>query len=305
MTSDIDRDALSRVIALVNHKGGVLKSSIAANVGGTAAADGMRVLLVDLDPQGDLKHDLGIDPALDDGGKSIADVLLFGDDYDFTIVRDVRPNLDLICGGKGMRLVHADGDSEAAHVFARRLAQIAGDYDLVLLDCPPELVDLYDLALTAARWVLIPVKADMASLDGLLQVGARVNRIRRQDNPTLAYLGVVVAAHTPAATQVLTRIEARLDAVKDLAPMFTTQIRHSEAVAYYARERGQLVAELAHDDKAAKSVRLAKLSRKSDTAAVDDLDLPAVKSAHGVAQDYQALTDELCARISAAEQEQA
>ncbi|MCU1548539.1 MAG: phosphopantetheine--protein transferase [Arthrobacter sp.] len=141
MKYDLDRGALSRVIAVINGKGGVFKTSLVANVGGLLAEGGSRVLLVDLDPQGDLAEDLGYADQ-GDGGRSLAASLCFGGAPDLLL--GVRSNLDVIAGGPHLDDAaaflgaKAQKDRDAAQLaLARLLAEVAGEYDLVLLDCPP------------------------------------------------------------------------------------------------------------------------------------------------------------------------
>lgn len=138
-----DAAALSRVVAVINGKGGVLKTSIVANVAGCLAKS-MRVLVIDLDISGNLKMDLGMTAAAeDDAGKSVVDAVWSG--ADLQIVREVRPNLDMVFGGRALEMLSSLAKSSMsdelptgsiATEFASRLADVAEDYDLVLLDCP-------------------------------------------------------------------------------------------------------------------------------------------------------------------------
>ncbi len=307
-----DLDALSRVVAVINGKGGVLKTSIVANVAGCLAAKGnMRVLAIDLDISGNLKLDLGlIDPQLDDGGKGLVDAVWSG--TPLPIVRNVREGLDFVYGGRNLEMLgqlakmptaeDLPAGSVAAE-FAARLAEVADDYDLIFMDCPPGNGELQDMALAATRWVLIPTKTDQASWDGLKGVGPRVRRAR-QSNPELSYLGVVVTAHNPAATRVRRNTKARLDEVGESVPLLETFVRHSETAAHDCRSRGQLAHELARDAVASQAQRLTALTarRKGDLSS-NVIALPTALSgtADSLAGDYTRLAQEICDRISAAE----
>ena len=309
-----DAQALSRVIAVANGKGGVLKTSLVANVGGYLAATGMRILLVDLDAQGNLKFDLGlVDSADDDAGKSIVDAVWY--DHPLKVVSDVRPGLDFVFGGRALEMLTALTHSPMAAdlpgggvpaAFARRLAAIADQYDLVIFDCPPGSGEIQDMALRAARWVLVPTKTDDGSLDGLRAVGPRVKRAR-EHNPELSWLGVVVTAHSTSATRILRDTLATLAEVADTLPAFSTVIRHSEATARDCRSRGQLAHELAQDVASSAPERLKALTARRRVQRSDNvIFLPEVphalsETSGSLASDYAKLAAEICARITAAE----
>lgn len=311
MSENTDYDALSRVVAVINGKGGVLKTSIVSNVGGCLARSGMRVLTIDLDISGNLKLDLGmVGSELDDSGKGIVDAIWTG--TPLPIARDVRPNLDMIFGGRALEMLSKLAQSTMAEElptgsvaaeFAARLGEVAEDYDLILLDCPPGNPELQDLALAATRWVLIPSKTDEGSWDGLLGVGPRVKRARKS-NPELQYLGVVLTAHNPSATRVYRNTRVRLEEVSETLPLLDTVIRHSETTAHDTRQRGQLAHELAKDAGESKALRLQALRTRGRGGEAGAPDLPAALSgtADSVAGDYTRLAQEICDRISAAEQ---
>lgn len=309
-------DALSRVVAVVNGKGGVLKTSVVANVGGyLAAKGGMRVLLVDLDVQGNLKFDLGlVDSPEDDGGRSVLDAVWSG--TPLKVVTGVRPRLDFVFGGRNLEVLTSLSHSQIASdlpgggvpgSFALRLAEVAGDYDMVLLDCPPGSGEIQDMALRAARWALIPTKTDDASLDGLLAVGPRVRRAREK-NPMLDWLGVVITAHTAGASRILRDTLATLDEVSDTLSPFDSRIRHSEATARDCRSRGQLAHELAKDVSSAPSQRIealkarARVKREDNVVFLPEVPETLAKASVPLADDYRLLAEEICARIAAAEQ---
>ena len=307
-----DVETLSRVVAVINGKGGVLKTSIVANVAGCLAKSGMRILVIDLDISGNLKLDLGmLGSTHDDAGKGILDAVWHGSPL--PIVSDVRPGLDLVFGGRGLEMLGQLTKSSMAEdlptgsvagEFAARLTEVADDYDLVLLDCPPGNGELQDMALAATRWVLIPTKTDQASWDGLLGVGPRVKRAR-QTNPDLTYLGVVVTAHNPAASRVRRNTKARLAEVGETVPLLESFIRHSETAAHDCRSRGQLAHELARDAVASKAQRLSALSarRRGEAEHSNVVTLPTALSgtADSLAGDYARLAQEMCQRITAAE----
>ncbi len=320
-----DLEALDRVVAVINGKGGVLKTSIVANVAGCLAKNGMRVLAVDLDISGNLKLDFGqLNNRRDDSGKGVVDAVWNGSPL--PVVTDVRPGLDFIFGGRGLELLGQLAKSPMAEEletgsvageFAARLVDVADDYDLILIDCPPGNGELQDMALIASRWVLIPTKTDQASLDGLLGVGPRVKRAR-QLNPDLAYLGVVITAHNPAATRILRNTMESLDEVGETVPLLESTIRDSQSAAHDCRARGQLAHELARDVKQSRTLRLKALSARrraskgepehsgSDPSPRPDNVVPIPTAglsatANSLAGDYARLAQEICDRVTAAE----
>ncbi|MDT0235246.1 ParA family protein [Curtobacterium sp. BRB10] len=307
----MDRTALNRVIAVSNGKGGVLKTTITANIGGLLAASGSRVLLVDLDPQGNLAEDLGFTGSdRDDRGAALADALQTGGRYGATPVRTIRDNLDVFVGGPELErasafLVTRGSQSETTQLaLARVLAPIAADYDLVLIDCPPGEEALQTAAMGAAKWVLVPVKSDASSRRGFEAVANRLELVRGQHdgvtgyNPEVGLLGVVLVGVGTNSTAI--RREARHRIVgEDTAAsrdVFESTIRHSEATAQATRETGQLVHEL--DDQVSRAPKWYQIRRGEATA--PDF---APRSATNVADDLQAVTEELVARLASAESE--
>lgn len=304
MRTQVDRSALTRVVAVVNGKGGVGKTTITANVGGLLAANGSRVLLVDLDPQGNLGEDLGYTGTpIDDRGEALATALVSSSPVHPHA--DVRPNLDVLVGGAhmdaaaaGLTIKSQDDPLGAKTALATALQGVATDYDLVLIDCPPGQEALQQAALTAARWALIPVKTDASSRKGLRDVARRLDAVL-DANPDLDLLGVALFGVNRGATRVLET--ARESIATDLgegAPVLNSTIRHVEAAAQEARDRGLLVHEL--EEAVLAGPKWFELRRKGIRH-----DGPRSKSATGLADDLQALGNEILQRLIAAEAEPA
>jgi chromosome partitioning protein len=295
MAATIDRAALSRVIAVMNGKGGVFKTTLTANLGGLLAHNGQRVLLVDLDPQGNLAEDLGYTgDDRDDRGAALADALQTHGRFVSEPVRQVRPNLDVFVGGPELEkasafLVTRGSSSEETQLaLARVLEPIASQYDIVLIDCPPGEEALQTAAAGAARWILAPVKSDASSRRGFEAVADRMQLVRGER--------AGAAGVNPSATVVQREARHRIEGEGENASgdVFTATIRHSEATAQAARERGLLVHEL--DDKLAESPKWYQVL-KGEAAAASF----APPSATSVADDFQAVTEELVARLATAE----
>jgi chromosome partitioning protein len=247
----IDYEVLSRVIVVGNDKGGAGKTTLTTHLGGMWAAAGQRVLLVDLNSQGNMAEDLGYNgSSADDQGEALFKALQEG--QPLHPLSGIRPNLDVVPGGRAvqdlpwemLRRAQHQGLTAGMGALARSLEPIAEDYDLVLVDSPPENHTLQQLALTAARYLLIPVRTDDSSRKGLRLI-AKQFALVRQVNPLLALLGVVIMASSTSARNV--RAEAIRELENDLAgaaPVFSTFVRYSEALARDVRKRGQLAHEL-------------------------------------------------------------
>jgi cellulose biosynthesis protein BcsQ len=297
----VNRSALRRTLAIINGKGGVGKTSLTANLGGLLAAAEYRILLVDLDPQGNLGEDLGY-TADGDEGAGLFTAVSAG--QPLAPIKDVRPGLDVVPGGEqlhelaGALYARRQRHQEAAATaLAVSLSAIAGNYDLVLLDCPPGQDVLQEAALSAARWVVIPTKTDASSRKGLREVAQRFVAARHI-NPDLAVLGVVLFGVNRAAHRVEADARASIEAeLGGVAPMFRRTIRHVEASAYDARGRGQLVHELEQAVLNAPKwyERLRSGQPPGETLA---------SSAGALAGDYQGLAEEIFVHLRVNEEQE-
>ncbi len=255
----------ARVIAMVNQKGGVGKTTSTINLGAALVSDGKRILLVDFDPQGALSVGLGVRTI--ESRPTIYNLLMSEPNITFNdvVVREAAIGIDLLpCGidlaAAEMHLVSEVGREQA---LARVLLPELTNYDFVLIDCQPSLGLLAINALAAADGVIIPVECEYFALRGVALLIDSIKKVQGRINPKLEIDGVLATMYDPRthhAREVLSRIK---DAFK--GQLFKTPITRTI---------------------------------KFPDAQVQGKPLNEIDPKHSGAQQYRAVAKELLARVS-------
>ena len=226
-----------RIMAVANQKGGVGKTTTSINVAAGMAECGYRVLLIDLDPQGNASTGLGVDAAA--RKKTSYDLLLEQAALSDLIQASSVPNI-MVCPANSdlasadIELVSNEKRSFLLHDALRDPAVAEMGFDFILIDCPPSLSLLTVNALVAAHSVLIPLQSEFFALEGLSQLMLTIRDIRRTANPSLRIEGVVITM-ADGRNRLSQQVEA--DARANLGDLvFSTTIprnvRVSEAPSY-------------------------------------------------------------------------
>ena len=238
---------MTRIIAVANQKGGVGKTTTSVNLSACLAAEGKKVLLLDIDPQGNATSGIGLEKR--DIKFCIYDALINELPLQNIIQKAVLPNLDVVPA----TIQLAGAEIELVPTMSREvrlrnvLAEIKSQYDYIIIDCPPSLGLLTINALSAADSVLVPIQCEYYALEGLSQLTNTVKMVKKHLNSELEYEGILLTmfdARTNLSIQVAEEVK-KFFGSQVFNAIIPRNVRLSEApshglpiIAYDERSKG-------------------------------------------------------------------
>ena len=225
---------MGRIIAIANQKGGVGKTTTTVNLAACLAKNGKKVLLIDIDPQGNSSSGLGIDKRRCE--KTVYDCLINEEKMENVVIMTEYENLsicpsNLDLSGAEIELISIMGRENR---LKESLSSVKDEYDYILIDTPPSLGLITINTLTAADSIIIPIQCEFYALEGVSQLVETVKRVKKSLNPSLFIQGIVMTmydARTNLATQVVDEVK-RFFPGKVYKTIIPRNVRVSEAPGF-------------------------------------------------------------------------
>ena len=204
---------MSRIIAISNQKGGVGKTTTSINLSACLAEKGKKVLLVDIDPQGNATSGVGVNKI--ECENTVYELIIGSCKLEDCIIHDALENLSVIpsnvnLAGAEIELI---GVNDKEFILKKNIDKIRDNYDYIIIDCPPSLNTLTVNALTTADTVLVPIQCEYYALEGLSQLLYTINLVKERLNPSLEMEGVVFTmfnARTNLSLEVVENVKDNL-----------------------------------------------------------------------------------------------
>lgn len=205
---------MERIIAIANQKGGVGKTTTAINLSAALAQKGKKVLVIDIDPQGNTTSGYGIDK--NELENTVYELILGECSINDCIVKDVIPNVSVLASNVNLAAAEIEliGVDKKEYILKSEVDYIKDLYDFIIIDCPPSLSMLTVNAMTTASSVLVPIQCEYYALEGLSQLIHTVNLVRERLNPDLDIEGVVFTmydARTNLSLQVVENVKNNIE----------------------------------------------------------------------------------------------
>ena len=204
---------MGRIIAIANQKGGVGKTTTSTNLSACLAEVNKKVLLVDIDPQGNATSGVGIDK--NNLEKTVYDMIIDECTLEECIIREALENLDVLPSNVNLSGAEIDliGIEDREYILKKNIDKVKDNYDFIIIDCPPSLNMLTVNAMTTADTVLVPIQCEYYALEGLSQLIHTINLVKERLNPSLEIEGVVFTmydARTNLSLEVVENVKNNL-----------------------------------------------------------------------------------------------
>lgn len=205
---------MNGIMAIANQKGGVGKTTTTINLSAALAEKGKRVLIIDMDPQGNTSSGLGIDK--DELDTTVYQLMIGDNTFDECVQKNVFDNLDVLASNvnlAGIEIETMDME-DRNYILSNIIDEVKDRYDFIIIDCPPSLNTLTINAMTTADSVLVPIQCEYYALEGLSQLIYTINLVKDRLNPRLSINGVVFTMYdgrTNLSMQVIENVRNNLN----------------------------------------------------------------------------------------------